>query len=225
MGWSLPSTHHPPFPASASSHTGIATPELLGRIRETRTWAGSIQTLCLNKDESPGERRPPHQGCHSPGRPPCRHPGAGALASLPAGQRAGLGRASAGRAEVGSWARVWTGVLRPLSCLARCIFCSATPLLSPQPDPVLGPRPLPCLSQAVLTPHALTQPSIPFLPRVQGRHDMLGQQPSVTSILGTDLGSGRLVTSQFQDAKVRCRTVTGVPPRTGPGKLPRRQQS
>lgn len=38
---------------------------------------------------------------------------------------------------------------------------------------------------------------------------MLGQQPSVTSILGTDLGSGRLVTSQFQDVKARCRTVTG----------------
>lgn len=36
---------------------------------------------------------------------------------------------------------------------------------------------------------------------------MLGQQPSVTSILGTDLGSGRLVTSQFQDVKARCRTV------------------
>lgn len=57
-------------PASALSHTGTATPELSGRIRETRTRAGSIRTLCPNKDEPPGERRPAGQGCHSPGRPP-----------------------------------------------------------------------------------------------------------------------------------------------------------
>lgn len=84
-------------PASALSHTGTATPELSGRIRETRTRAGSIRTLCPNKDESPGERRPAGQGCHSPGRPPLL-PAIQAPGHCPACLQ-GWGRAGAGRPQ------------------------------------------------------------------------------------------------------------------------------
>lgn len=101
------------------------------------TWARRMQTLLLSKDNIPHERQP-LQRCYSFGEASSLCPGAGSLASVPAGQ-GWLGQ-GVGRLGLCLHRHAKAPALSGWMCLLLR-GCTATRPLSPGPDPVLGPGP------------------------------------------------------------------------------------